>query len=70
MSKKVELVIEIDEQGKINVTPVGTIGKECLDLMAFFDKIKDFNVIETILNEDSMKSHKVIIENKDYLKEK
>jgi hypothetical protein len=52
MSKKVELIIEIDAQGKIIVTPKGTVGKECLELMSFLDKIEDFNVIETIANAD------------------
>ena len=44
MSKKVELIIEIDEKGKITVTPKGTVGKECLDLMSFLDKVEDFEV--------------------------
>jgi hypothetical protein len=64
MSKKVELIIEIDEKGKIIVTPKGTVGKECLELMAFLDKIEDFDVIETIANEDMGKDHK------EYLKTK
>jgi hypothetical protein len=64
MSKKVELIIEIDEKGKIVVTPKGTVGKECLDLMAFLDKIEDFDVIETIANEDMGKDHR------EYLKAK
>jgi hypothetical protein len=64
MSKKVELIIEIDEQGKIIVTPKGTVGKECLELMSFLDKIEDFNVIKTIANEDMGKDIK------NYLKTK
>jgi hypothetical protein len=63
MSKKVELIIEIDEQGKILVTPKGTVGKECLDLMSFLDKVEDFNVIETIANEDMGKNFKNILKN-------
>jgi hypothetical protein len=39
MSKEVELIIEIDKQGNVVVTPKGTQGKECLDLMKFLDKI-------------------------------
>ena len=35
MSKEVELIIEIDKQGNVVVTPKGTQGKECLDLMKF-----------------------------------
>ncbi len=54
MSKKVELIIEIDDSGKITVTPKGTSGKECLDLMAFLDKIEGLNVVETTPNEDMM----------------
>ena len=38
--KKVELIFEIDKSGKILVTPKGTQGKECLELMAFLDKIE------------------------------
>jgi hypothetical protein len=64
MSKKVELIIEIDEKGKILVTPKGTLGKECLELMAFLDKIEDFDVIETIANEDMGKDQKEYIKSK------
>jgi hypothetical protein len=64
MSKKVELIIEIDEKGKIKVTPKGTVGPECLELMAFLDKIEDFEVIETIANEDMGKNIKESIKNK------
>jgi hypothetical protein len=64
MSKKVELIIEIDEKGKITVTPKGTVGKECLDLMSFLDKIADFNVIETVANEDMGKNIKETLKNK------
>jgi hypothetical protein len=63
MSKKVELVIEIGTDGKITVTPKGTVGKECLDLMSFLDKIEDFNVIETIANEDMGKTVKETLKN-------
>lgn len=66
MSKKVELIIEIDKTGKITVTPKGTVGKECLDLMAFLDKIESFDVIETILNSDIDKSKEKIT---DYIKD-
>ena len=58
MSKKVELIIEIDDSGKITVTPKGTVGKECLDLMSFLDKIDGLNVIETTPNEDMMRNTK------------
>lgn len=66
MSKKVELMIEIDKTGKITVTPKGTVGKECLDLMAFLDKIESFDVIETILNSDIDKNKEKIT---DYIKD-
>lgn len=55
MSKEVELIIEIDKQGNVVVTPKGTQGKECLDLMKFLDKIQGFEVKETIANEDMEK---------------
>ena len=55
MSKEVELVIEIDRQGNVVVTPKGTQGKECLDLMKFLDKIQGIEVKETIANEDMEK---------------
>lgn len=64
MSKKVELIIEIGPDGKITVTPKGTVGKECLDLMSFLDKIEDFNVIETIANEDMGKNVKDTLKSK------
>ena len=47
-SKKVELLIEITEDGKINASPKGTQGTECLDLMAFLDKIPGLTVEETV----------------------
>ena len=55
MSKEVELIIEIDKQGNVVVTPKGTQGKECLDLMKFLDKIQGIEVKETIANEDMEK---------------
>jgi hypothetical protein len=55
MSKEVELIIEIDKQGNIVVTPKGTQGKECLDLMKFLDKIQGIEVKETVANEDMEK---------------
>jgi hypothetical protein len=63
MSKKVELIIEIDEQGKIKITPKGTVGSECLELMAFLDKIEGFEVVETIPNEEMGKNFKNILKN-------
>lgn len=57
MSKEVELIIEIDKQGNIVVTPKGTQGKECLDLMKFLDKIDGIEVKETIANEDMDKKN-------------
>ena len=59
-----ELIIEIGPDGKITVTPKGTVGKECLDLMSFLDKIEDFNVIETIANEDMGKNVKDTLKSK------
>jgi hypothetical protein len=55
MSKEVELIIEIDKQGNVVVTPKGTQGKECLDLMKFLDKIDGIEVKETVANEDMEK---------------
>lgn len=52
MSKKVELTIEVDKEGNIKVTPKGTVGTECLDLMKFLDKIEGITVVELIPNED------------------
>ena len=57
MSKEVELIIEIDKQGNVVVTPKGTQGKECLDLMKFLDKIDGIEVKETIANEDMEKKN-------------
>jgi uncharacterized membrane-anchored protein len=57
MSKEVELIIEIDKQGNVVVTPKGTQGKECLDLMKFLDKIDGIEVKETTANEDMEKKN-------------
>lgn len=51
-AKKVELNIVIDEDGLIHIEPNGTEGTECLDLMAFLDKLEGFEVIETVKNKD------------------
>ena len=59
--KKVELIIEIDDKGKITVTPKGTKGKECLDLMSFLDKLDDFTIIETVVNEDMGRNSKITL---------
>ena len=58
MAKEVYLEAEIDEKGNVHVVPNGTQGAECIELMAFLDKIKGFNVLETTPNED-MKEKKV-----------
>ncbi len=57
MSKEVELIIEIDKQGNVVVTPKGTQGKECLDLMKFLDKIDGIELKETTANEDMEKKN-------------
>ena len=57
MSKEVELIIEIDKQGNVVVTPKGTQGKECLDLMKFLDKIDGIEVKETTANDDMEKKN-------------
>ena len=44
MSKEVELHIKISESGKVTVTPKGTKGKECLEIMKFLDKIEGFEI--------------------------
>ena len=58
MSKKVELNIIIDEDGNITASPEGTEGAECLNLMAFIDKIDGFEVVETIPHKN-LKTKKV-----------
>jgi hypothetical protein len=55
MSKEIELNIEISKNGKITVTPKGTAGKECLEIMKFLDKIAGFSTLETKANEDMKK---------------
>lgn len=47
MAKKVEILIDIDEEGKVHARPKGTENTECLDLMSFLDKIPGFSVEET-----------------------
>jgi hypothetical protein len=55
MAKEVELNIKIDKNGKVTVTPKGTAGKECLEIMKFLDKIAGFSTLETKANEDMKK---------------
>lgn len=52
MSKEIELNIVISKDGKVIVTPKGTVGNECLDILKFLDKIDGFVVKETVTNED------------------
>lgn len=61
MSKEVELEIKISKTGKIEVTPKGTSGKECLDLMKFLDRIPGFIIKETTPNEDMKRNENVEI---------
>lgn len=56
MSKEIELHVTIDKTGKVVITPKGTQGKECLDIMKFLDKINGFQVSSTVPNEDMKKS--------------
>lgn len=58
MAKEVTLEVQIDEKGQIHVEPKGTQGAECLNLIAFLDKVKGLNVLETTPNDD-MKEKKV-----------
>jgi hypothetical protein len=55
MAKEIELHIEIDKQGNVVVTPKGTQGKECLDILKFLDKLEGIEVKETVANEDMKK---------------
>ena len=66
MAKEVELEIRIDKNGKINVTPRGTFGSECLELMKFLDKIDGAKNITTEHNDDMKKTNSVVekIDNK------
>lgn len=52
MSKEIELNIVISKEGKVTVTPKGTVGNECLDILRFLDKIEGFEVKETVKMED------------------
>jgi hypothetical protein len=56
MSKEIELNIEIDEKGNVKVTPKGTVGKECLDILKFLDKLEGVEVKETVENQDMNKT--------------
>ena len=56
MSKEIELNIEIDEKGNVKVTPKGTVGKECLDILKFLDKLEGVEIKETVANEDMNKT--------------
>ena len=70
MSKRVELIIEIAKDGSVTVTPKGTVGPECLQLMDFLDKIEGVTVLETIANEDMGKNYKETLKNNVINKEK
>ena len=61
--KKIELIIEINSDGKLTVTPKGTSGKECLDLMSFLDKIEGLTVLETVANEDMKQNAQIVLKN-------
>ena len=52
MAKPIDLEIEIDENGDIQVKVNGTEGTECLDVMAFLDSIESLIVEETISTDD------------------
>lgn len=52
MSKKVQIIAVIDSKGKITLSPVGTEGSECIDLMEFTEKLDDFTTEEIIPNND------------------
>ena len=67
MSKSVELLIDIDENGNIHVEPSGTHNQECLQLMSFLEKIKGFTTVETIKNSD-FKTKKVQINSTQQIK--
>ena len=56
MPKEIELNIEIDEKGNVKVTPKGTVGKECLDILKFLDKLEGVEIKETVANEDMNKT--------------
>ena len=56
MPKEIELNIEIDEKGNVKVTPKGTVGKECLDILKFLDKLEGVEVQETVANDDMNKT--------------
>ena len=60
MSKEIELHIKISNTGKLIVTPKGTQGKECLDILSFIDKISGVKNIETEANEDMKMSNNKI----------
>jgi hypothetical protein len=53
--KEVDLEITILENGEMKIVPKGTAGKECLDIMAFLDKIPGVTVKETTPNKDMNK---------------
>ena len=68
MSKEVELEITVGKDGKILVTPHGTQGSECLDLMKFLDKIPGFVVKETTPNKDMKDDYKEIVNQENKIK--
>ena len=68
MSKQVEINLTIDEDGNIIAEPLGTEGEECLNLLAFLDKIEGFTVVETVKNKD-FKTKKVQINSVQKIKQ-
>jgi hypothetical protein len=56
MAKEVRLNVRIDQNGNTHVTPEGTVGPECLELMSFLDHIAGLQNVEVVdLDSDDSK---------------
>lgn len=53
MSKSVQMIVEIDENGELHVEADGTSGNECVDLLKFLDFVQSLEVIESRRTDDS-----------------
>ena len=63
MSKEVALNFVFGKDGKIHLTPDGTEGPECLELMACIEAINGFHTEETVMHDDAHEKFAKIVNN-------
>lgn len=68
MSKPVQMIVEIDKNGKLYVEADGTSGNECVDLLKFLDFVNGLTVVDSGRVEDT-KPQKVHTDVKQNIKQ-